>query len=588
MESKGKKNNKILTKHQKQQDEDIEVEPTEALEVPKSNKNKNHRNGNLKKTKQVQKPSKEEEEVEEPKDKKKSFKKPQAPPKEESEDSEEEEEEEEEEEVTKTKAQKTPANKQKPEPQGKAAAKKRKNEGENESQNDTVQQKKQKGSGNTSTFTNEEVLQYRESNFISVIGEPELIRPYRSFEETKFPPDLLSFCKTFEKPTPIQAQCWPIIGTGRDVVGISQTGSGKTIAFLFPGIVRMRAEKLTGKGPYILILAPTRELAMQTASVCQEFQKSGISSCCVYGGAEKGPQKKQLAAGAQIVIATPGRLIDLLEEKALTLSKVDYLVLDEADRMLDMGFEPAIRSIISRLKTERQTLMFSATWPQEIQKLASEFQNDPIRINIGQTTELTSNRSVKQAVEVVEDYEKDKKLQDLLYKFTAKNKHTKIIVFALYKKEAQRVEDNLKHKGWNVVGIHGDLPQYKRTAALQGFRDGKQTILVATDVAARGLDIPDVEYVINYTFPLTVEDYVHRIGRTGRAGREGVSYTFFTKHDRIRSGEFINLLKDSGQEVPEELYKFGTATKKKEHALYGAHFKVIENPAIKTHVKFDD
>jgi ATP-dependent RNA helicase DBP3 len=255
--------------------------------------------------------------------------------------------------------------------------------------------------------------------------------------------------------------------------------------------------------------------------------------------------------------------------------------------MLDMGFEPAIRSIISRLKGERQTLMFSATWPQEIQKLAGEFQKHPIRVNIGNTTELTSNRAVTQHVEVVEDFQKVKKLADLLAKYTAKNKNTKIIVFALYKKEAQRVEEELSRKGWNVCGIHGDLPQHKRTAALQGFRDGKQTILVATDVAARGLDIPDVEYVINYTFPLTIEDYVHRIGRTGRAGKTGISYTFFTKFDKIRSGELINLLKESGQEVPEELYKFGTATKKKEHALYGAHFKEINTTAKKTHVKFD-
>jgi len=415
------------------------------------------------------------------------------------------------------------------------------------------------------------VKAFRKSNSITVTNEPELINPFRSFTDTTFPEDLLTVCKDFAKPTAIQSQCWPIISMGKDVVGISETGSGKTLAFLLPLLVNLSRQK--PKQPSILVLAPTRELALQIQGVCEKFQPFGFKNVCVFGGVSKDTQKKTIRSGVHIVVATPGRLLDLIQDEALSLDNIKHFVLDEADRMLDMGFEPDIRAITGKLSKDRQTLMFSATWPQEIQKMAREYQNNPIRVKIGDDEkELVSNRSVKQIVEVIDPFEKEKRISQLLKEYH-KDKKLKIIIFALYKKEAQRLETFLTRFGHQVACIHGDLPQLKRTEALQSFRTGQKSLLVATDVAARGLDIPDVEYVINYTFPLTIEDYVHRIGRTGRAGKTGISHTFFTHHDKSRSGELINLLKEAGEEVPDTMYKFGTATKKKEHALYGAHFK---------------
>eukprot|EP01102_Stenamoeba_stenopodia_P010563 TRINITY_DN3202_c0_g1_i1.p1 TRINITY_DN3202_c0_g1~~TRINITY_DN3202_c0_g1_i1.p1 ORF type:complete len:264 (+),score=81.99 TRINITY_DN3202_c0_g1_i1:567-1358(+) len=263
--------------------------------------------------------------------------------------------------------------------------------------------------------------------------------------------------------------------------------------------------------------------------------------------------------------------------------------------MLDMGFERDIRSIIGNITDKRQTLMFSATWPLEIQQLASEFLKNPAKVTIG-SPELSANVSVKQIVEVMDPKFKQRKLEDLLKKYHTNNR---VIIFALYKKEAARLESTLWNKGWNVAAIHGDMSQIQRTNAINAFRDGSVPLLVATDVAARGLDIPDVEYVINHTFPLTVEDYVHRIGRTGRAGRTGVAHTFFTVMERHLAGELVGVLEGAKQPVPEELAKMAKSApqrvqKKKEHPLYGAHFKGDDEKDMAfmsqkpTHIRFDD
>jgi ATP-dependent RNA helicase DBP3 len=237
----------------------------------------------------------------------------------------------------------------------------------------------------------------------------------------------------------------------------------------------------------------------------------------VYGGVSKEGQISALRQGVEIVVATPGRLLDLVNDRALDLSHVQYLVLDEADRMLDMGFEKDIRAIVKMLHAQRQTLMFSATWPEVIQKLAHDFLSKPVKVTIG-SADLSANKSVKQIIEVLDGQAKDARLLDLLRQYHS-SKANRVIIFALYKKKAIRLEEFLNRKGYKAQGLHADKKQWERTQALEQFKDGSKPLLVATDVAARGLDIPNVEYVINYTFPLTIEDYVHRIGRTGRAGK---------------------------------------------------------------------
>jgi len=293
------------------------------------------------------------------------------------------------------------------------------------------------------------------------------------------------------------------------------------------------------------------------------------------------------------VVATPGRLRDLIENAGLNLGEVEFFVLDEADRMLDLGFMPEIRAIATHLpaKEKRQTFMYSATWPNSVRRLAEDFVNNYVKVTVGSDV-LTANHRVTQIVEVLEQREKEHKIKEVLAKYCGSaQKHRKsgqrILVFVLYKREASRVEQTLLRQGWNCVGIHGDKGQRDRSAALDSFRSGKTPMLVATDVAARGLDIPDVAYVINYSFPLTIEDYIHRIGRTGRAGKTGTSHTFFTRDDKARAAELTNVLREAKQTIPPDLSKFGLYTKKKEHGLYGAHFKDCDMTKKATKIIFD-
>jgi len=299
----------------------------------------------------------------------------------------------------------------------------------------------------------------------------------------------------------------------------------------------------------------------------------------------------------RIVVGTPGRILDLVQEGACDLSGVNYLVLDEADRMLDKGFENDIRNIISSTKqgSDRQTLMFSATWPDSVRRLASTFQLDPVRVTVG-SDDLTANSRVAQVVEVFDDARsKDNRLlghlRTLGHKKTTKTggEEARILVFALYKKEASRVEQRLRQEGYSVGALHGDLSQTARMEALERFKNGTTGLLVATDVAARGLDIPNVGAVINYTFPLTIEDYIHRIGRTGRGGKSGKSITFFTgdAHERSLAGELARVLRESGFEC-EGLKKFPMTIKKKEHGAYGAFYRDdIPMPKGPTKIVFD-
>ena len=415
--------------------------------------------------------------------------------------------------------------------------------------------------------------------------------PLSNFKQSGLSKDELYATRNFTMPSPIQSQCLPIALSGRDLVGIAATGSGKTLAFGLPAIKHIRAQidagVASGTKPVALVIAPTRELAQQISVVLEEAgSKVGVGCVCVYGGVPKREQAQALRSGVSIVVATPGRLEDLIGDGICSLDEVTYLVLDEADRMLDLGFEPHIRTIAGSIRADRQTLMFSATWPSSIRKLASEFLCNPAKVTIG-SEDLAASHTVKQIVEVVDGPSRDRLLDTLLNKYHSSRKN-RIIIFVLYKKEAARVESMLQRRGWNAVAVHGDISQAQRTAAVESFKSGEVPLLVATDVAARGLDIPDVEAVINYSFPLTTEDYVHRIGRTGRAGKSGIAHTMFVgANDKPRAGELINVLKEAKQKVPEELLAFGTTVKKKESKLYGAHFKDVDLSVKSTKVTFD-
>ncbi|CAN1857437.1 DEAD-box ATP-dependent RNA helicase 5 [Linum perenne] len=309
-------------------------------------------------------------------------------------------------------------------------------------------------------------------------------------------------------------------------------------------------------------------------------EPTGIRSLCVYGGTPKGPQISSLKSGVDIVIGTPGRLRDLMEMDVCHLKEVSFVVLDEADRMLDMGFRQEVQAILSTTASARQMIMFSATWPLDVHKLAEEHMDpNPVKVVVG-SEDTAANHDVMQIVEVVDDRLRDDRLLALLEKYH-KTQKNRVIVFALYQKEAERLEGMLRRSGWKVVGIHGNKAQAQRTNALSLFKTGSCPLMVATDVAARGLDVPDVEVVINYSFPLTTEDYVHRIGRTGRAGKKGVAHTFFTHHNKGLAGELVNVLREAKQIVPESLLKFGTHVKKKESKLYGAHFRELAADAPK-------
>ncbi|CAJ1931013.1 unnamed protein product [Sphenostylis stenocarpa] len=415
----------------------------------------------------------------------------------------------------------------------------------------------------------------------------------KTFSDSGLPDNVLACCKGFEKPSPIQSRAWPFLLDGRDLIGIAATGSGKTLAFGIPAVMHVLGKRKgkgsKGRNPLCLVLSPTRELAQQISDVmCNAGSSCGVESICLYGGTSKGPQISSLKSGIDIVIGTPGRIQDLIEMGVCCLKEVSFVVLDEADRMLDMGFEQIVRSILGQTCSDRQMVMFSATWPLAVHHLAQEFMDpNPIKVVVG-SEDLAANHDVMQIVEVLDDRSRDRRLVALLEKYH-KSQSNRVLVFVLYKNETKRVENMLQEGGWKVVSIHGDKAQHDRTKALSLFKKGTCPLMIATDVAARGLDIPDVEVVINYSFPLTTEDYVHRIGRTGRAGKKGVAHTFFTQQNKGLAGELVNVLREAGQVVPDALLKFGTHVKKKESKLYGAHFKEIPVDAPKSQKKtFDD
>ncbi|XP_024996140.1 ATP-dependent RNA helicase-like protein DB10 isoform X2 [Cynara cardunculus var. scolymus] len=393
---------------------------------------------------------------------------------------------------------------------------------------------------------------YRRQHEITVSGD-NVPPPFTSFEDTGFPSELLRevLQAGFSAPTPIQAQSWPIALQSRDIVAVAKTGSGKTLGYLIPGFIHLkRTRKNPQMGPTVLVLSPTRELATQIQDEAVKFGKSSKISCtCLYGGAPKGPQLRELDHGTDIVVATPGRLNDILEMRRVSLSQVTYLVLDEADRMLDMGFEPQIRKIVNGVPARRQTLMYTATWPKEVRKIAADLLVNPVQVNIGNIDELVANKSITQHVEVLTYMEKHRRLEQIL---KSHKPGSKIIIFCSTKKMCDQLARNLTRQ-FGAAAIHGDKSQGERDHVLSQFRTGKSPVLVATDVAARGLDVKDIRVVVNYDFPTGVEDYVHRIGRTGRAGATGEAYTFFGDQDAKHASELVKVLEGANQHVPDEI-----------------------------------
>jgi len=339
----------------------------------------------------------------------------------------------------------------------------------------------------------QDVTKYRAEKEITVVQGGDVVgNPIVNFEEGGFPDYLMATIKRekYQEPTPIQAQGWPIALSGKDLVAIAKTGSGKTLGYLLPGIIHtMNQDYLErGDGPIVLVLAPTRELAQQIQVEAVKFgEPCKLRTACLFGGAPKGKQIGDLERGVEICVATPGRLIDILEMGKTNFRRCTYVVLDEADRMLDMGFEPQIRKVLGQIRPDRQMLMWSATWPKEVKKLASDFMGGDkfVHINIG-SENLSANHNILQIVDVCQEWEKEDKLSRLLEEMSG-DRSAKILIFAETKKKCDDLTRSMRKNGYPAMCIHGDKKQEERDWVLGEFRSGKTQVLVATDVAARGL-----------------------------------------------------------------------------------------------------
>jgi ATP-dependent RNA helicase RhlE len=372
-------------------------------------------------------------------------------------------------------------------------------------------------------------------------SEGETIESGESFSVLGLSAEVLEAVRDagYKDPTPIQQQAIPLILKGRDVMGLAQTGTGKTAAFTLPII-----ERLTG-GPRrtrVLILTPTRELCVQVEGSFSKYARyAPVSVAPVYGGVPLDPQEKQLRAGVDVIVATPGRLIDHVERQNVVFDDLEVLVLDEADRMLDMGFAPQISRIVSEIPPYRQTLLFSATMPPEVEALARKYLRKPVLVQVGRRSAAAN--TVKHYVYPVPNDRKSALLAELLRREGMES----VLVFTRTKHGADRVVRHLQSEGIDAAAMHADKTQPQRTRALEDFKSGRVCVLVATDIAQRGLDISGISHVINYDVPQQAEDYVHRIGRTGRAASEGDAFTFMAP-DEIAMVRTIERV--IGQEIP--------------------------------------
>ncbi|KAK1353126.1 DNA/RNA helicase, DEAD/DEAH box type, N-terminal [Heracleum sosnowskyi] len=380
----------------------------------------------------------------------------------------------------------------------------------------------------------------------------------------------------YTTPTSIQAQAMPIALSGRDLLGCAETGSGKTAAFTIPMIEHCLAQPPVrrGDGPLALVLAPTRELAQQIEKEVRAFSRSleSFRTAIVVGGTNIAEQRSELRAGVNIVVGTPGRFIDHLQQGNTSLSRISYVVLDEADRMLDMGFEPQIREVMRNLPNKHQTLLFSATMPLEIEALAQEYLTDPVQVKVGKVSSPTAN--VSQILEKVLENEKIDRLLSLLVEEATQVERSGhslplTIVFVERKTRCDEVAEALVAQGLHAVALHGGRTQSEREAALRDFRHGPTRILVATDVASRGLDVTGVAHVVNLDLPKTMEDYIHRIGRTGRAGSTGRASSFYTERDMFLVAQIRKAISDvqSGNTVA---FATGKVARRKEREAVAA------------------
>lgn len=432
----------------------------------------------------------------------------------------------------------------------------------------------------SSSLTETDQQKFLETNNIKLLGEN--IPPIAgTFEELNLPPDIMNVIKEngWNSPTPIQSISIPIGLKGIDMVGIANTGSGKTAAFLIPAFLHILQQPPINEkdGPIVIILSPTRELALQTDEVASQFcSKLNLTHACLFGGEDRSKQIKLLKQNPSIVTATPGRLIDFLNNSLFNPNRANFIVLDEADRMLDMGFEPQIRAIFSALNDDRVTFMFSATWPQSIRQLAADFQKDAVHVHIGNTgsqgSDLSTNERIKQEVIKLNEHEKGEKCVEILKMHEGK----KVIVFAKTKRTVQQLSEFLRSKQIRNLSLHGDKSQNERLVALSKFKNSRTgSVLVATDVAARGLDVTDIDVVVNYDFPGIIEDYVHRIGRTARGEKSGTAVTFFTEDNRFLASDLARVITNAGQTPPDWLSamaanvtKEDTKTNKNEKYFY--------------------
>ncbi|XP_070585126.1 ATP-dependent RNA helicase DDX42 isoform X2 [Erythrolamprus reginae] len=403
------------------------------------------------------------------------------------------------------------------------------------------------------SLTPQQIVELRHKLNLRVSGAAPP-RPGSSFAHFGFDEQLMHQIRKSEytQPTPIQCQGIPVALSGRDMIGIAKTGSGKTAAFIWPMLIHIMDQKELepGDGPIAVIVCPTRELCQQIHAECKRFGKAyNLRSVAVYGGGSMWEQAKALQEGAEIVVCTPGRLIDHVKKKATNLQRVTYLVFDEADRMFDMGFEYQVRSVASHVRPERQTLLFSATFRKKIEKLARDILIDPIRVVQGDIGE--ANEDITQIVEILSSGpNKWNWLTGHLVEFTSSGS---VLLFVTKKANAEELANNLKQEGHSLGLLHGDMDQSERNKVISDFKKGAFPVLVATDVAARGLDIPSIKTVINYDVARDIDTHTHRIGRTGRAGEKGVAYTLLTQKDSNFAGDLVRNLEGANQQVSKEL-----------------------------------